>query len=131
MYYLKNIAKNYYNKSKINFDYNNVDMFDYIFNENFKIYFICELLNIYNITHNKNLKILSQLYDNKFLIMKYFNEVLKIEILEYNEIYEPYVLHILYKIIDDYLKNKSSKTIQFIKNIYFIIEFIEDYVSDR
>lgn len=126
LYYLKNIAKNYYNKSKINFDYNNVDIFDYIFNENFKTYFIGELLKIYNNNFNKNLNMIARLYDNEFLIIKYFNEILKIEILKYNEIYEPYILDILYKFIDEYLKNKSNKTIKLIKDIYFLIEFIED-----
>ena len=126
LYYLKNIAINYYSKSKINFDYNNVDIFDYIFNENFKTYFIGELLKIYNNNFNKNLNMIARLYDNEFLIIKYFNEVLEIEILEYNEIYESYILDILYKIINEYLENKSSKTIKFIKDIYFLIEFIED-----
>ena len=126
LYYLKNIAINYYNKSKINFDYNNVDIFDYIFNKNFKTYFIGELLKIYNNNFNKNLNMIARLYDNEFLIIKYFNEILKIEILKYNEIYEPYILDILYKFIDEYLKNKSNKTIKLIKDIYFLIEFIED-----
>ena len=130
LYYLKNIAKNYYSKSKINFDYNNVDIFDYIFNENLKIYFIGELLKINNNNFNKNLNMIARLYDNKFLVMKYFNEVLEIEILEYNQIYEPYVLNILYKIIDDYLENKSGKNIKFIKDIYFLIEFIEENNAD-
>ena len=125
-YTILKILQNYYSKSKINFDYNNVDIFDYIFNENLKIYFIGELLKINNNNFNKNLNMIARLYDNKFLIMKYFNEILEIEILEYNEIYEPYVLNILYKIIYDYLENKSSKNIKFIKDIYFLIEFIED-----